>query len=255
MTRREPRRGDGYKKIDKIIVSSTQEGKLEFPLRFNPHKTKGAFLVEVGDEDVFADSVVELRSKVELLVDERQKLTWERWIRVDYTAHITAPNGDSGSRYLNEEEADENDDEPAGESPDDRVTQMEFDFYVFDLSSPITLSSEARRAHQAASWGGAPTQERLRRHLTRDGDSWESEPTHSRVSVDILNEKNVVFLPYSEERYQALVAIHKALGALDKRLRAVLGSPDLDKLLAASPFLALPAPQSDTQPRRKRKGA
>lgn len=254
--RRRPR-DDGFKKIDRIIVTSALQGDMELPLLFNVHKSM--FLVEIDGEDVFEKDVKMLRAAVEALIKRRESLTWERWIAIDYSARYKLPGVRDYTIDLNEEPPDP-DDEPEDRTAD-VLLEMSFSFDVFDLSSPIKLSDEAKRVHRAQRWGEVPDEERLRRAVRRDGDAWVADEYHDRVAVDILQERNKIFRAYTDDFYASLVAIQEGLKNLDARLRLVLESPHLPQLIRGNYLMLQPGGVGEPQgteaapARAKKRGA
>lgn len=226
----------GFVKIGKdLIVDTKLQGRLALPIYVDVHKS--LFLVRIEGDEVTAKTTQELRELIEARVEHIDTLTWQRWIRVLYVVERTDGEGRTHRFTANPTPPDE-DDEPEPKPEDcGHVTEINLSLSVFDLSSPITLTKEAKAIHARSRWNDAPDQERIRIRLRWQDGRWapdRADDFGDRVDVDLTDERDYVHLRYSDERWEALLAIQAGLGALDTRLRGVLDlAGDSDTALIA----------------------
>lgn len=223
-----PRRTDGFKKAGKVRVKSKLE-VLELDLYISP--SDGKFMLIVNGEE-FKGELEKIKKQVGDYLDAREELTWARYIGISYYAE-SGPKWGSQERHYVDEELDE----------DVVIKGIQFSFEVFDLSSPLTLHED----HVARQYRYTnKEQERRKRFLRRNDEDtdWERDDssnyrrTEGEETVDVGylekgESKSMVFLEYTDARYQGVVAIQDAISKLDKKMRALFKADDLGNLLVA----------------------
>lgn len=255
--RRRPRT-DGFKRIDKIRVESKIEGPLVFDLLFRIQSAE--FLVEVDATLSIVDKDIKsLKRRLEEAIAARETVTWERWIQIHYRAGVGEERlGFQKTWHLGESEDNERGWYAATEEDKQVIREISFTFEVFELSSAIALSKEAKEAWGRSKFSDPPDAQRLLRPMCRDGaGGWmhkldrHDKPEQTRVDADYIETERAgsVFVHYTEPTIAALESIRNGMRELDRKLREVLVSPNLVQLITGLP-LALPAaPDVETNPR------
>lgn len=228
MTERKPGR-----KIDTIIV----EGKLErreLDLRFD--KYTGLFHIEcpMGTWHKGKDlGEVKKAARVALVASE--EITWTRWIDLDYQAalkSIVTPH--DGTSYVYRDDSRLAD--RRRKDPTLAVVSIQFHFHVLDVSNgDMPQVRYLRRMSDA---------EDLRPGEEDAGSLWAFSETSRRT--DIAKD----MIPYTEARYQAMVAIRQGMAELDRRFCRLFSgdAENVGRRLETSQVALLPAPAKRAKP-------
>lgn len=189
------------------------------------------------------NTVEEVREALRRAVIELEEITWERWISISYSTTIdsdsSAVRGYRSSRHRGV-------DEKIRPAERRKITGISLAFEVFEVSSGNRPS--ARPVYNLADEGRTEIGDGRDRHHESEvdaGGGWYYVRGEEETNMRRDPREDGLAMPFSDERWRALVAIRDGLGEVDRRLREVLaggGAEVGQRLEAIAPAALLPAP-------------